>query len=66
MVMICERCRKETNVSTMSMFNTDTICMECEKKEREHPAYTAAQDAERNAVIAGNYNFPGIGKPEGL
>lgn len=28
----CQRCSKETNVTIMSKFNTDTICMECKKK----------------------------------
>jgi hypothetical protein len=28
--------------------------------------YQKAREAERQAVLAGNYNFPGIGKPDDL
>ena len=50
----------------MSRFNTDILCMECERKEKAHPKYQEARDAELRAVQAGNYNYPGIGLPEGL
>jgi hypothetical protein len=53
-------------VSIMSRFNTDEICMECEEKEKKHPDYPRAVKAEAAAVRAGNYNFPGIGKPADL
>ena len=46
---------------TMSMFNTQTICMECKERERRSPRYKEALEAERAAVKAGNRNFPGIG-----
>ena len=46
---------------TMSMFNEETICMDCADKERERPDYKAACDAEIAAVRAGNRNFKGIG-----
>lgn len=45
----------------MSMFNTQTICMDCKDSERKDPRYKEAQEAELAAVKAGNYNFPGIG-----
>ena len=45
----------------MSMFNTDLICMDCKDKERDNPRYKQAQDAERQQVQQGNYNFKGIG-----
>ena len=64
--MVCERCGKQTNTHTMSMFNMENICMECKDKERKHPKYREAQEAERQAVRNGNYNFPGIGKPADL
>ena len=51
---------------TMSRFNTDWICIDCEKKEREHPDYKRASEAELKAVQSGNYNFKGIGKPADL
>ena len=45
----------------MSMFNEQTICMDCSAKERERPDYKAACDAEIAAVRAGNRYFKGIG-----
>ena len=59
--MKCDRCHKDTDTWTMSMFNTQTICMECKEKERRSPRYKEALEAERVAVKAGNRNFPGIG-----
>jgi hypothetical protein len=50
----------------MSTFNTELICMPCQTKERAHPEYKRAVDAELSAVRAGNYNFPGTGKPKDL
>ena len=64
--MICERCKKETISYTMSIFNTDQICPDCEEKERAHPQYQLARNAESCAVRRGDLNFPGIGKPEDL
>ena len=59
----CDRCHKPTNITTMSMFNTQTVCMDCKDSEKQHPKYKEAQQAELEAVKAGNYNFPGIGFP---
>lgn len=64
--MICERCGKETNIHTTSMFNTQNICMECKEKERQHPMYEQALEADRAEVAKGNYSFQGIGKPKDL
>lgn len=64
--MKCERCGKETNVSITSMFNTEEICVDCKQKERQHPMYETARETERQAVLNGDYNFPGIGKPDDL
>jgi hypothetical protein len=50
----------------MSRFNIQLICMDCEKAEREHPDYAKAAEAEYNAVMRGDYYFPGIGRPEDL
>ena len=62
----CPRCEKDP-VSTMySMFNTEMICLDCIARERLHPRYQEAQDAETQAVKQGNYNFAGIGKPADL
>lgn len=58
----CDRCGKPlTNGRTMSMFNTDCICMECKKNEKENPRYKQAVQAELSEVMNGNYNFKGIG-----
>jgi len=58
----CQRCGKTTNVSIMSMFNSEQICMECKDAEMKDPRYTAAQEAELAAIQSGNYNFKGIGR----
>jgi len=57
----CRRCGKETNVTIMSYFNTQEICMECSDKERESPRFKEAREADEAAIRAGNYNFKGIG-----
>lgn len=58
----CDRCGKPLRgCRTMSMFNTDCICMECEAAERKRPDYEAAREAERAAMRAGDQNFKGIG-----
>ena len=62
----CDRCKNTTKSWTMSTFNTEQICMECKDKERKHPKFKEAQDAEHQAVKNGNYNFNGIGKPDDL
>jgi hypothetical protein len=64
--MICDRCKKETSIHTVSMFNTDVICPECKDKELKHPDYEHAREAEAAACREGNFNFPGIGKPKDL
>ena len=58
---VCDRCGKPLTVRTMSMFNTDTICMECAEAERRRPDYEAARAAEEAAVRAGDRNFKGVG-----
>ena len=59
---VCDRCGKPLNgVRTMSMFNTETICMVCAEAERKRPDYAAARDAEAAAVRAGDFNFKGVG-----
>lgn len=58
----CDRCGKPlTGGRTMSMFNTDCICMECKRKETERADYKAASQAEHDAVKNGIRNFKGIG-----
>lgn len=60
---LCDRCGKEAFVYTMSMFNTEEICMPCKDRECDHPLYETARKAEAEAVLAGNLNFEGIGLP---
>lgn len=60
--MKCERCGKETNCHTVSMFNTQNICTECRDEERKSPRYKEALEADRAAVRSGNWNFEGIGR----
>ena len=64
--MNCDRCKLPMTSFTMSRFNTEDICLECETKETAHPRYKEAVEAELKQVRAGNYNYPGIGKPEDL
>ena len=61
--MICQRCGKETNVHSMSWFNTQEICMDCKQAERRHPDFEKARRAEEASCRAGNFNFSGIGWP---
>ena len=62
----CERCHGDTMITSMSIFNTQMICPICQDKESKHPKFNEAREAERKAVVAGNVNFPGIGKPSDL
>lgn len=63
---ICDRCGRETTTTMMSMFNTDILCSVCKDEEEQHPLYSAAVEAELRQVKAGNYNYPGIGRPADL
>jgi hypothetical protein len=65
-VEYCERCGRKTGMWTMSMFNEEHICMDCEEKEKEHSDYDKARRKELEEVIKGNYDYPGIGKPDDL
>jgi len=62
----CDRCYKDTGVTTMSYFNEQIICMDCNDKERAHPKFKEALEADQKAVKSGNFNFSGIGKPDDL
>ena len=64
--MNCDRCHTETISHTMSWFNTERICDECDEKELAHPDIKKAKDAERSACLSGDMNFKGIGKPSDL
>ena len=58
---ICSRCGKHARTYKMSWFNTQMICLACQKVEEKDPRYKDAKEAERQAVMNGNYNFKGIG-----
>lgn len=56
----CDRCGESTNnITTMSIFNEDVICIVCKEKEKKDPDYEAAQEAEREALKSGNSNYGG-------
>jgi hypothetical protein len=57
----CDRCGKSIKEGrTMSMFNTQCICMECKKKETQRADYRDAVNAELEEIKKGNYNYKGI------
>ena len=57
----CQRCGEKSNVTTMSWFNTDLLCMDCADKETKHPKFQEAKDRENEEVRKGNLNYEGIG-----
>lgn len=62
----CDRCRRETLVTTGSYFNTETICPDCRAAEEAHPDFERARRIEGEAVRRGDFNFPGVGLPADL
>ena len=60
--LYCDRCGKSLKEGRiMSMFNTDCICLDCLKEEKEHKDYFKAVEANHAEIKNGNYNFGGIG-----
>ncbi len=58
----CDRCGNSLEKGrTMSMYNTDCICMDCKNEERKREDYEKAIEAEHAEIKKGNYNFKGIG-----
>jgi len=58
----CQRCFKDTGgCTTMSMFNTQMICMDCAEAEQNDPRYNEAREADVAACRRGDFNFQGIG-----
>ena len=56
----CDRCEGPTNnTTTMSIFNTDVICMNCKDSEKKDPEYKAAAIAEEKAYLSGVRNYQG-------
>lgn len=62
----CDRCGKPVNALRMSMFCTEMCCQACLSKEKKHPDYEKARQAEQEEIKKGNYNFEGIGRPKDL
>lgn len=57
----CERCHKSLELGrTMSMFNTQCICIKCAKEETKDPQYAEAIKAEIREIKRGNYNYKGL------
>jgi hypothetical protein len=57
---VCDRCGGTTNnMTTLSMFNEDVICMNCKEEENKDPEYAAACEAEREALAKGDRNYKG-------
>ena len=56
----CDRCRKPTCSTTMSWFNTQMICPDCDAAEHKRSDIEAAKEAERDACKRGDFNYPGI------
>ena len=58
----CDRCGRILigEPFTMSMFNTDCICMKCKEKEQKDPDYDKAVEAVHEQEKRGNRYYPGI------
>lgn len=64
--MKCERCGKEMNVHTVSWFNKQVICLDCDKEELKHPQIKYAKAVENQHIKTGDYEFKGVGLPKDL
>lgn len=61
----CDRCHGSLSSGrTMSMYNTNCICMACKETETKRTDYSSAVTADHEAIKKGNYNFEGIGLSE--
>lgn len=56
----CDRCKRELAGRIMSKMNTDILCPNCAETETHHPDYPAAAKAEREELLKGNTNYPGL------
>lgn len=58
----CDRCHGPLDGGRiMSMYNEQTICMDCCEKEQQRADYRKAVEADHAEIRKGNYNFKGIG-----
>jgi hypothetical protein len=46
------------------MYNREIICPTCKEEEKKREDYEFAREAERRAVLSGNYNYKGVGLAE--
>lgn len=61
----CDRCGGSLEDGRiMSMLNTDCLCLNCKNKEKQHPQYKEAAEAELAEVRQGNYNYQGLLKEQ--
>ena len=57
----CERCHKPLTAGrTMSMFNTQCICIQCSIHEKLDADYKKAVKADHDEIKKGNYNYKGL------
>ncbi len=57
----CDRCHGSLEGGrTMSMYNTDCICIKCKEEETKRPDYKKAVNADHEEIKKGNYNYSGI------
>ena len=56
----CHRCHEKTGSYSMSYFNTQLLCMVCQKAEQEDPNFKKAKEYEAEQVQQGNYNCGGL------
>jgi len=60
MKCVCDRCKQQPNMVTVSHMNTDIICVDCKTAEQVHPMYQDAWEAKQTACVAGDDNYPGL------
>lgn len=58
--MKCQRCGKETMLSSGSFLTNKEICPECQTEESKHPLFKLAKKVEREEVLKGNLNYEGL------
>lgn len=58
--MICEKCNKQTNISSMSKLCEKSYCEECLDEEKNEPLYQMSKDIDHLFLKIEEYNFPGI------
>ncbi len=57
----CQRCGDRSKANTPSVFNCQTLCLDCAGKERAHPDFKEARNQMEGAEKRGDRTFLGIG-----